>query len=95
MKKILAILALSAAAAGFTANASAAQVSVGVYAGAPAQYYSPSPVVYAPPLAYYRQAPVYAGPGWRERRDRREWRERQWRRDRDRRNHRRHGRGRH
>jgi hypothetical protein len=76
------LAALSLAAAMWSGTATAAHVSVGIYAGAPAPYYAPPPVVYAP-QPYYAPAPVYVGPRW-ERTDwraRREWRERQWRRD--------------
>lgn len=82
------IAAVSIAAFMWSGAASAANVSVGIYAGAPAPYYAPPPVVYSPPVVYaprpyYAPPPaVYVGPRWEHTdwRARREWRERQWRR---------------
>ena len=85
------LAAIAAAAAMYSGAATAAHVSVGIYAGAPVPYYAPPPVVYAPRPYYYVPPPqVYIAPGWeqtdwRYRRDlraHRQWREREWRRGR-------------
>jgi hypothetical protein len=84
LSRISLIATLAIAAAMGSGIASAANVSVGIYAGAPAPYYAPPPVVYAP-RPYYAPPPVvyYGEPRWEHTdwRARREWRERQWRRD--------------
>jgi hypothetical protein len=87
MKKLFGtsiLAALTLAAVTWSGAAAAAHVSVGIYAGGPAYYAPPPPVVYVPRPYYAPPPAVYVAPGW-ERTDwraRREWREREWRRQR-------------